>query len=398
MKIFIQIILICFTFVIYSCQNLSIDNLVEINKDEDWLFIGGDIERTNVSKSKINLEPPYKLYWQYDVDGGLSRNCLAVSDAILFVNTLNGEFFAIDITSGKSLGRTSTIGKSSFSTPVVLGNSVIITSSGDEKSKVFNYNLITGLVKWEKKIGWIESSPVPDGDNVFFCAVNGIVYSLNSRTGAFNWTTRYADKKMRYGSFYTSPAITGNMIIAGNSDYYMYAFDLKNGKELWKFETGNSINCDAAVSEAKIYFGSDDMYFYCLDTTGALVWEKNLYTKILSSPTFYDSTVIISGINGNIYSLNKYTGDSVWAFTTKGTVTASPLLQNNKIYVGSYDTYFYCLNASDGKELWKYQCEGRIKTSAVIWKNFIFTASDQKYVYCFSDRELPEEEYKPKPR
>ncbi len=398
MKLFTQIILICFALDLYSCQNLSIDERVEINEKEDWLFIGGDVERTNISKSKVNLEPPYKLYWQYDVDGGLSKNCLAVSDAILFVNTLNGEFFAIDITSGKSLGRTSTIGRSSFSTPLILGNNVIIASSGDSRSKVFNYNLVTGIVKWEKKIGWVESSPLPDGDNIIFCAVDGIVYNLNSKTGRFNWTTRYADKKKRYGSFYTSPAIAGNLILAGNSDYNMYAFDLNTGKEIWNYQTGNSINCDAAVSEGKIYFGSDDMSFYCIDTTGNLIWKKELNTKILSSPTFYDSTVIISAINGKIYSLNKYTGDSVWAYTTKGVITASPLIQNNKVYVGSYDTYFYCLNASDGRELWKYQCEGRIKTSAVIWKNFIFTASDRKFVYCFSDKEMPEEEFKPKHR
>jgi hypothetical protein len=151
----------------HSCQNLSIENRVEINKDEDWLFIGGDIAKTNISKSDFDLEPPFELYWQYDVDGGLSKNCLAVSDAILFVNTLNGEFFAIDVTSGKSLGRTSTIGKSSFSTPVILGNNVIIASSGDTKSKVFNYNLVTGMVKWEKKIGWVESSPFPMATMLF---------------------------------------------------------------------------------------------------------------------------------------------------------------------------------------------------------------------------------------
>ena len=387
--IILRKIFLFFPVIFFSCASLSIDKSVEVDDKEDWLFIGGDLAKTNISKSKVDLQPPFKLYWQYDVDGGLSKSCLSVSDAILFANTLNGELYAIDVLSGKGLGRTSTLGKSSFSTPVIHGNNIIVTSSGDERSKIFNYSLISGLPKWEKKIGWIEASPVMTGDDIITSSVKGLLYRINIRTGNVKWTTRPADKKKFYGSFYTSPTILGNYILAGNDDFYMYAFDTAFGKELWKFKTGGSIFCDASASEGKIYFGSDDKNFYCLDSLGNLVWKKEMKTKFLSSSTFYKDLVIISGVDGNIYALNKNSGDLKWTYSTKGAISASPLLQEDKIFIGSFDTFFYCLNAADGKELWKYQCEGRIKTSAVIWKDFIFTASDEKYIYCFSNREMP---------
>ncbi len=384
-----RILLISYSFIICSCASLSIDKSVEVNENEDWLFIGGNTAKTNISKSKDDIQPPFKLYWQYDVDGGLSKSCLSVSDAILFANTLNGEFYAIDVLSGKSLGRTSTLGKSSFSTPVISGNNIIVTSSGDNKSKIFNYSLISGLPKWEKKIGWIEASPIMFDNDIITSSVTGLLYRINIRTGSVKWTTRAADKKKYYGSFYTSPTILNDLVLAGNDDFYMYAFDTAGGKEQWKFKTGGSIFCDASVFEGKIYFGSDDMNFYCLDSLGSLVWKKEMKTKFLSSSTFYKDLVIISGIDGNIYALNKSNGDVVWKYSTKGAISASPLLHGDKIFIGSFDTFFYCINAADGRELWKYQCEGRIKTSAVIWKDFIFTASDEKYIYCFSNREMP---------
>lgn len=172
--IILRIIFTAFTFILYSCASLSIDTSVEVDEKEDWLFIGGDLAKTNISKSKADLQPPFKLYWQYDVDGGLSKSCLSVSDAILFANTLNGEFYAIDVQSGRGLGRTSTLGKSSFSTPVIAGNSVIVTSSGDRNSRIFNYSLISGLPRWEKMIGWIEASPVMTGNDVITSSVNFI--------------------------------------------------------------------------------------------------------------------------------------------------------------------------------------------------------------------------------
>lgn len=370
-----------------SCFSLSVDKLVEVNEEEDWLFIGGNLSKTNISKSKSSLTPPFSLLWEFDADGGLAKNCLSASDAILFANTLNGESYAIDISTGKSLGRTSTIGKASYSTPLIFNNNLIIASSGDNTCRIFSYSLVQGIEKWKKNIGSVESSPVISGENVFACSVNGKIYKMNVRTGNFIWTTSPKYEHLR-GSFYTSPTIYSNLILAGSSDGYMYAFDTTFGKEIWKFKTHGSIYADASANEGRIYFGSDDKFFYSLDTTGNLIWEKNINSKFVSSPTFYKDMVIIPAVDGNVYALDKDSGNVRWKFTTKGAIWASPLLHKNMIFIGSFDRNFYCISADDGKELWHFPCEGRVRTSAVIWKDYIFTASDDKYIYCFTNEGL----------
>lgn len=371
-----------------SCFPLKIDKLIDVDENEDWLYIGGDIEKTNISKSKNLLNPPFNLYWEFDADAGLSRNCLSVSDAILFANTLNGESYAIDIVSGKNLGRINTFGKSSFSTPLIYNNNVIITSSGNNSSRIFSYNLALGSIKWKRNIGWVESSPVLDGENIFVCSIDGKLHKLNVVNGNILWSKKPSGKNIFLNSFFTSPTILSNKVFVGGNDHNMYAFDRKTGNEIWKFKTEGSVFCDASASENKIYFWSDDKNFYCIDTSGNLVWKNNLNTKSLSSSTFFENMVITAGVNGTVYALNKNNGNKIWTFETKGTISSSPLLQGKNIFIGSYDRNFYCLDAASGRELWKFTAEGRIRTSAVIWKDFIFVAGDEKYIYCFSNKKF----------
>lgn len=294
------------TVVLYSCASLSIDKRVEVNTKEDWLMIGGNPEKTNISGSPDELNPPFSLFWQYNVEGGLAKNALSVSDAILFAATLSGEFYSLDVLSGKSLGKTSAMGQSSFSTPLVFNNNIIIASSGNTKSKLFSYNLINGKIKWQRNIKWVESSPIMINENIVVSNTDGEIFKLNAVKGTIIWKSKIGKHLC---SFYTSPTILNEMIFLGSNDGNLYAFDIKNGKELWKFKTNASIFCDASVYNDKIYFGSDDKYFYCLDTLGNLKWKKYLDTKYLSSPTFYKNMVIISGIDGNIYSLDSANGE-----------------------------------------------------------------------------------------
>lgn len=377
------------TFVLYililisglsGCQSLNIDKAIEVNENEDWLMAGCNPEKTNTSKSSADIKPPFDLLWSHDVDAGMSKNSLTVSDAVVFVNTLNGELFALDILSGKSLGRFSVSGESSFSAPLIFGNNIITTSSGNKGNTIFSYNLIRGDVRWARNVRWIESSPVLLEENIYVASVDGSLFKLNVRDGVIIWKSGL---KNRLADFYTSPAVSGGKLFLGGTDGIMYAFETKHGKGLWKFNAGAPVYSDVSLKNGRLYFGADNKIFYCVDTAGNKIWEKDLATQFQSSCTFYQNSVITAGVDGKVYSLDTSGGNVNWVFQTKGTISASPVLHKDLIFIGSYDGYFYCINAANGKVLWKYLCEGRVKTTAVIWKEYIFTSSDDKFVYCF---------------
>ena len=313
-----------FSISYFSCSSLSLDKQLEVNEKEDWLMIGGNPEKTNISKSDITLNPPFNLLWQFDADGGLSRNCLSVSDAVLFVNTLNSEFYSIDVTSGKSLGRISIPGRSSFSTPLVYGNNIIITSSGNTESRILSYSLIKGEIIWERNIGWVQTSPLLIDENIYVSNVSGDLYKLNATQGNIIWKCEASSPA---SSFYTSPTISGDKIFIGSTDGNLYAFDKKSGNFLWKFKTNASIFSDASVYNDRIYFGSDDKKIYCIDTAGTMIWKKDLKTKYLSSPGFYEDYIIVTGIDGAVYSLEKTNGEVKWKFTAKGREILNQLIQ-----------------------------------------------------------------------
>jgi outer membrane protein assembly factor BamB len=65
---------------------------------------GGNLQKTNISNSKNVLTPPFSLLWEFSLEAGVSKNSISASDGVVFINTLNGELQALNITNGKSLG------------------------------------------------------------------------------------------------------------------------------------------------------------------------------------------------------------------------------------------------------------------------------------------------------
>ena len=48
-------------------------------------------------------------------------------------------------------------------------------------------------------------------------------------------------------------------------DNHLYYLDAADGSLLWKYRTGDLINCKPYYYEGAIFFGSRDGYFYCVD-------------------------------------------------------------------------------------------------------------------------------------
>jgi hypothetical protein len=57
------------------------------------------------------------------------------------------------------------------------------------------------------------------------------------------------------------------MVVIPSNDGYVYALELKTGKEVWRYKVGPQIFSSAVPVKDVLYFGSDDGHLYSLKTT-----------------------------------------------------------------------------------------------------------------------------------
>jgi eukaryotic-like serine/threonine-protein kinase len=76
------------------------------------------------------------------------------------------------------------------------------------------------------------------------------------------------------GDVFSSPAVAAGKVYVGSHDKNWYCLDAFTGQKIWNFTVGHYVRSSAAVSGGKVFTGADDGYFYALDAnTGAQLWK-----------------------------------------------------------------------------------------------------------------------------
>jgi outer membrane protein assembly factor BamB len=167
------------------------------------------------------------------------------------------------------------------------------------------------------------------------------------------------------GKITSSPAVVDGKVYIGSDDHNWYCLDAYTGKKIWDFPTEYKVGASAAVVDGRVYTGADDGNIYCLDAnTGTKIWETyagGLFTTILmpqelqsrSSPIVVDNKLYVGALDGKVYCLRTSDGGELWTYTTGDPIGGSPAYSDGVIYIASTDTYMYALNATDGALIWK---------------------------------------------
>jgi outer membrane protein assembly factor BamB len=216
-------------------------------------------------------------------------------------------------------------------------------------------------------------------------AQEALFHSNGARTGVFSAPGVPEFHKVKWqfpakGPVLSSPVVDGDTVYFGSSDHNFYALDLATGSLKWKFATQGRVSGSAAVANGSVYFESYDSNFYCLDAaTGKLKWKfktdgerrfaaKNLHGAepaaelmpdvfdfFLSSPALANGVVYFGSGDTNVYALDASAGTLKWKFKTGDVVHASPALSGNTLFIGSWDSYLYALDAATGREKWRFK-------------------------------------------
>ena len=358
-----------------GCSSIRLQKEVSNDKG-NWQQYGGSIERTNVASTAIS--PPLTQVWDYDASAGFSEYSVSVADSVVFIGTLQGEVYAVQIRTGEKVGKYD-FGYPVIGTPVV-DDSMLYVAVANTKRSLYGYNIQKGKVAWRAELGGIETSPLLEGDNLYVATSAGEVYSIDKHTGSVNWKF-VAPLFERLAFLHSSPASDGKAIVFGCDDGSLFCIGKENGQLIWHVTVKKSIFGSPSIREGKVFVGSQDENFYAFDlATGKILWTTPLGSRVYTSQAVDDTHVYVGTPGEELFCLDIATGKIIWRFRAKSVIACAPLCSGGIVYVGSLDKNLYALDALSGTMLWKYEAESKIKGMPVAWNDYLIILLDDRTV------------------
>jgi outer membrane protein assembly factor BamB/orotate phosphoribosyltransferase len=179
----------------------------------------------------------------------------------------------------------------------------------------------------------------------------------------------------------SSPLVAGGKVIFGSDRGILWALDTATGAERWRFETAHpgrkGIWSRPAAFEGKIYFGAYDGNLYCLDAdTGKEVWRNADADWIGSSPVLDPDEGLLwiglehqrPGAQGSVAAFDPLTGEKRWERYLPLQVHATPAYsrRHRTIAIGSNDGKLHMFDAASGETRWEFAAGGPIKEAALV--------------------------------
>ena len=179
----------------------------------------------------------------------------------------------------------------------------------------------------------------------------------------------------------------------------------------WQYSTsGNVVMPPVIGSDGTIYFGSDDKFFYALNSDGTLKWKFQTNGSIRTQPLLHNEIVYFGSRDKYLYALRTTDGndqlgvvykpgDLIWKFKVESFIDSSPILSidKKKIYFGSHDNHLYSVCIEDfelnnqtykqGAKYWEFMTDGTINSKPAVSINpltqqeEILIGSHDNYLY-----------------
>lgn len=159
-------------------------------------------------------------------------------------------------------------------------------------------------------------------------------------------------KSFKDGAFDATATIVDGTVYVGSFDGNLYALDLADGKEKWKFHTELGFKAAAAVRDGVVYVGDVDGKFYALDAaTGKENWSAESNAEINAGANFYQDKVLFASQDGGLYCLARADGKLAWKYTIDNMIQCSPTVVENRCFLAGCDGKLHIVNLDNGQGL-----------------------------------------------
>jgi outer membrane protein assembly factor BamB len=349
----------------------------EISRAQDATFQGNAARTGRVEM--IALAQPPAVLWKFrpESSGGSIPDLggiLAAGDQ-LYCSDRSGRIYSLGAADGVRRW-TYEIGKTGWSkAPLVMGDiAYFATSVG-----VLALSTGDGTLVWHFDIplGADETSPLMVDDTVLVCGYDGNVYSLDAQTGELGWSTDivadappsppgFDGQRARLTNKPAKPMIAasdGKTLFQPVFDQSrLVALDCATGGVRWSFQAKGWIYAHPVVDNNRVFIGSQDKNFYCLDKdSGQVLWTFTTKWRVGAGAAVHDDAIYFGSHDGAFYRLAAKTGKMVWSFqsdadsTGRSFIGAAPLIADGVAYFAGTEGQVYALTTADGALRWKFR-------------------------------------------
>ncbi|MBW8814381.1 MAG: PQQ-binding-like beta-propeller repeat protein [Caulobacterales bacterium] len=317
----------------------------------EWPLPGGTPEQ---SVGNVDAAPNLSIAWRKSFGQGTKRGRYVTAPPVaaegkVFLMDADGRVVAVDAASGRELWRTSTNpgdnkrDKLGFGGGVAYADGKIYAASGFRD--VMQMDAKTGAVGWRTKTGEpIHGAPTVVNGRLLVVALDNTLLSFNAATGAPSWTYQALSESARILAA-SSPAVSGDTVVAAFGSGELVALRAENGNDLWN-EALSRASRTSALSEIR---------------------------DIPGRPVIYGGDVFAISHSGVFAATDLRTGEARWSLPVVG--VTSPLPAADVVYAVSKDGQVICASRENGQIYWIKNLNEGFKTKK---KGGVFGIGGQK--------------------
>lgn len=356
----------------------------------------------------ISVVQAQELKWKFTT-GGRVYNKPLIDKGILYIGSLDSNFYALNALSGEEIWRYKTADK--IYTSAVIFDSIICFASGNHlfglttnNNLVWDFELLAEPAinehdEWDN----FNSSPLLADSIVYIGCDKGNVFGVNVKNGMQTFHCQVPEANSTIES---KPVVKGDTIFFGDWDGVFYSYSIETEEEIWRYDTKNddtyswknAIQVEPVILNDTIFFAGRSCNLYSLNTsTGQKNWlnhdSKDMW--LLGGLTIDQRTIYLG--SSNQFFLQAYdaiTGDIQWTTTVDGRIYGMPFTDNNYVYVGTgmenYDNIgsLYIMDKNNGEIISRYRVNGQAYGGPITSDSIIYFGCADRNIYALDQKTM----------
>ena len=281
-------------------------------------------------------------------------------DGIVYFATREGFLTAVVVPARQILWRFKADHSISAS-PELGENHIVIRDDGNVL-----YVLDTrGLLVFKKQIDEAVTSAIRENKGrIFFGTAAGKALVLDlSAGGEVLW--EFTATVVPAAAITAGPVFFDDLVIFAAAGRLL-ALD-HTGKPVWEFDANGAITADPAIADGRLYFGTENRFFYCLDvTTGKKRWARRIQGAPLHPALVLGRRLVVPASNSVIYFISRRGGSILSWEAVPSRVVHVLAASGPLILVSSAAPNLIAYDFATGKRLGEHLASGPL-AAGVLW-------------------------------